>query len=369
MTAYVGRLDEPSLGYVQAGLNYLMALYTVQEPLTLMPLSQVLNWRQLPQWTDPLSYWTGKVGVPRDVAILHHTPDTLSAMPRFGKTCLGLTTLETNEVPKWIINDLNESDIPALIVPSQFNKDEFENSGYTKPVHVVPHTVGRWWWDSKLPPDIPADRPFTFYYVGGWNNRKNPETALRAYLQAFPKPQDSVAFALKLTGGKSLEAYINQIIKEMTGSSQRDDIWVWTESWSEDQIRWIHHYGDVFVSTHRGEGFGLGLLMAKLIGNRVIATNWSAPVEYLSDKQGDYLLPYDMIQIEGVDQQHHHFRVSKKQKLMWADPHVEACAAAMKAAARAGRMARGFEGIDAFRNKYEWQNIGLELQQVLDKYR
>lgn len=369
MTSYIGRLDDPTLGYAQAGLNYLMAMYTVQEPLTLMPVSKVLNWRLLPSWTDPLSTWTGKIGVPRDVGILHHTPDTLTSMPRFATTSLGLTTLETNEVPRWIINDLNESDIPALIVPSEFNKNEFEISGYTKPIHVVPHAIGKWWWENPTPPQIPVDRPFTFYYVGGWNNRKNPESALRAYLQAFPTPQENVAFALKLTGGKSLDSYISQIIKEITGVSQRDDIWVWSETWGEDQIRWLHYFGDAYVSTHRGEGFGLGLLMAKLVGNRVISTNWSAPTEFLTESQGDVLLPYEMIQIEGVDQQHHHFRVSKKQKLMWADPNVDACAEAMKVMAAKGRVNKGFNGLSEFRTKYEWHNIGLQLQQVLDKYR
>jgi glycosyltransferase involved in cell wall biosynthesis len=369
MSAYTGRLDDVTLGYAQAGLNYLMALYTVGEPLTLMPLTKVLNWRSLPSWTDPLSYWTGKVGVPRDVGILHHTPDTLTAMPRVAKTSIGLTTLETNEVPRWIINDLNESDIPALIVPSEFNKIEFESSGYTKPIHVVPHTVGKWWWEKDQSFNIPKDRPFTFYYVGGWNNRKNPETALRAYLHAFPEPQENVAFALKITGGKSLETYIGQIIKEYTGKNDRDDIWVWTESWSEEQIRWIHEYGDVYVSTHRGEGFGLGLLLAKLTGNRVISTNWSAPIEFLSESQGDMLLDYELIQIEGVDQQHHHFRTSKKQKLMWADPSTEACVEAMRKAVQLGRQPKGFDGISEFRNKYEWHNIGTELKQVLDKYR
>jgi glycosyltransferase involved in cell wall biosynthesis len=369
MTAYVGRLEDVSLGYVQAGLNYLMALYSVEEPLTLMPLSKMLNWRLLPKWTDPLSYWTGQVGVSRRVGILHHTPDTLTSMPQMAEVNLGLTTLETNEVPKWIIEDLNESSIPALIVPSEFNKQEFLVSGYEKPIHVVPHTVGAWWWNDPIPKEIPNDRPFTFYYVGGWNNRKNPETALRAYLKAFPTPQENVAFALKLTGGKNLEAYISQIIKEETKQSSRDDIWVWAESWSEDQIRWLHHFGDVFVSTHRGEGFGLGPLMAKLVGNRCIATNWSAPIEYLSSIQGDALLPYEMVQVEGMDQQQHHFRVSKKQKLLWADPSVEACASAMLDMVKQGRLNRTFDGIDEFRLKYEWHNIGTELKNILDIYR
>ncbi len=369
MATYVGRLDEITLGYAQAGLNYLMALYSAKEPVTLMPVSRTLNWSTLPKWCQPLATWTGQVGVARDVGFLHHTPDTLTAMPQMAKVNLGLTTLETSEVPHWIIKDLNSSDIPALVVPSQFNKKQFEDSGYTKPIHVVPHTIGSWWWTDPVPPQIPADRPFTFYYVGGWNNRKNPETALRAYLQAFPEPSDNVVFAIKLTGGKNLESYIAGLIEEVTGKPTRDDIWIWAEQWGEEQVRWLHHFGDVFVSTHRGEGFALGPFMAKLIGNPVIATNWSAPIEYLAAEQGDILLPYEMVPVQGMDQQHHHFRISKQQSLMWAEPSVEECTQAMLKLYQAGRGPKTFEGIEGFREKYEWHTIGNDLKVILDKYR
>jgi glycosyltransferase involved in cell wall biosynthesis len=290
-------------------------------------------------------------------------------MPQMAKINLGLTTLETSEVPHWIIKDLNEADIPALVVPSEFNKKQFEDSGYEKPIYVVPHTIGSWWWTDPIPSQIPEDRPFTFYYVGGWNNRKNPETALRAYLQAFPEPQENVVFALKLTGGKNLESYISRLIEDITGKPSRDDIWVWAEQWGEEQVRWLHYFGDVFVSTHRGEGFALGPFMAKLIGNPVIGTNWSAPIEYLSETQGDVLLPYEMVPVQGMDQQHHHFRISKTQKLMWAEPSVDACAKAMLDMVARGRQTKKFDGIEEFRNRYEWHTVGNELKLILDKYR
>ena len=62
-------------------------------------------------------------------------------------------------------------------------------------------------------------------------------------------------------------------------------------------------------------------------------------------------------------------RTSKKQKLMWADPSTDACVESMRKAVQIGRQQKGFDGINEFRNKYEWHNIGSELKQVLDKYR
>ena len=370
MATFVSRLDDITYGYVQASLNYLMALGTVKEPLSVMPLSQMVNWQQMPKWTSPLAYWTGQVGVPRDVGFLHQTPDALPMMPRLSEKSIGITTLETSAVPTWIISALNDAKfIESLVVPSEFNKKTFSESGYEKPIYVVPHTIGDWWWKAPTPPQIEDDRPFTFYYVGGWNNRKNPETILRAYLKAFPTPQDNVALALKITGGANIQSYIAQILKEEIGQPSRDDIWVWVEKWGEDQVRWLHHYGDVFVSTHRGEGFALGPLMAKLVGNSVIATNWSAPIEYLAENKGDILLPYQLVEVNGMDQQHHHFRVTKDQELLWAEPDIEACAKAMLEKASAGRQNKSFDGLDTMRNRYGWEFVGNELKNILDKYR
>lgn len=367
MATFVGQLDNMSIGYAQAGLNYLMALYSVQEPIWLMPVTGMTNWRLLPKWADPLSYWTGKTGTPTNVGFLHHTPDTLTSLPMAAQVNIGITTLETSRVPRWIIEDLNDSHIPCLVVPSQFNKEQFEKSGYEKEIHVVPHTIGKWWWETKVA--LEKDRPFTFYYVGGWNNRKNPESVLKAYLKAFPTQQEDAALALKITGGKSVENYIAQIIKEYTGKASRDDIWIWVEQWGEGQVQWLHNFGDVFVSAHRGEGFGLGPFQAKLLGNECIATGWSAPIEYLSEQTNDILLPYELVPVEGMDQGQHHFRTSRSQKLMWAEPNEDALVSAMLQKYKEGRKQKTFDGIDEFRNKYEWSTIGNMLKDVLDKYR
>jgi len=370
MATFVSRLDDVSLGYCQAGLNYIMSLGTAKEPLALMPLGQIVNWQSMPKWTSPISYWSGQTGVPRDVGFLHHTPDTLTLMPRMSEISIGITTIEVPVIPEWIIDTLNSADyLNALVVPSEFNKKAFEESGYKKPVSVVPHAIGPWWWNDPKPANIPEDRPFTFYYVGGWNNRKNPESLLKAYLKAFPEPQENVALALKITGGVPIYSYISQIIKSITGSPERDDIWVWVEKWSEDQVRWLHHYGDVFVSTHRGEGFALGPFQAKMTGNTCISTNWSAPTEYLSEERGDILLPYELIKVEGMDQNQHHFRSTNDERLLWADVDVDACAKAMLEKVSQGRQQKSFTGISEMRQYYSWENIGAELKNILDKYR
>ena len=357
MSIYVGDLSNISSGYSQAGLNYLMSLYTVGQKFSLFSLGNFVNWRLTPFWADPLSICTGELNIPRDVSILHQTPDLLSSMPNYCPKSIAITTLETSCVPNWIIDSINNSDIDHIVFPSSFNLDCFISSGLNKDCSVIPHSIGDWWWSDDEYLNANDDRPYTFIYSGSWNTRKNPELVLKAYIEAFPVESNDRCIMFKCVSGASLDNYFSDIVKN------RSDIFLYNEVFNEYQMKWFFAQSDCFVSAHHGEGFGLGLLQAKLLGKRVIYTDWSAPTEFCSKDYGDYPIEYDLSRVSGMDEQHHHFRGDDS--LFWANPNYDNLIESMRDAYNKGRVKLDFN-INEYRSKYSWETNGRILGSLID---
>jgi hypothetical protein len=246
------------------------------EPLaTLFPLQfeATLQEPVVPAAADHVPLWAHAIrsqtnSPKRSPIIMHGDPTTISALRVGGAPRLLLTVFETTKLPKRIIDDLLAA-TDGIITASEFNRQGLVDSGYTKPVHVVPHTEGRWWWENA-PARTITDR-FVFTYVGTMNPRKNALGALAAYKAAFPEESKDTAFVLKTFATNE-----DQIAGLEAASEGRSDIWIWNDLWKESKIQWLHANTDVFVSAHCGEGWGVGPFKSKLLGKRVIYTDFSA---------------------------------------------------------------------------------------------
>lgn len=376
---YVGQLSNPWMGYTQAGLNYLMAAVKAGIDFNILPLGGpvgVKGWDSLPPWAYPVRMASGATGVSRAVALLHYTPDALAdtKFPKPGTKNIGLTVTETDIIPRWIAKGM-ERNLDGLIVPTEWNARAFKDSGFGGPIEVVPHCIGEWWWNSQ--PVVSKDpEKLVYYYIGGWNPRKAPVDVLRAYLNAFPEPNGKTVLAMKVTGSASLLPYVDQMCRDKrgVGLDECEDINFWCETWSEGQIRWLHSIGDVYVSAHRGEGWGLGLHQAKLLNKRVIYTGWSAPTEFLGEQHGDIPVDHTMVPVSGMDQ-HRHFDTMDDEVLRWAQPEMDDLVDALYFALKTYE-ASGPEGFPAFsetelqayRNTYSWETVGAQLRTALGSF-
>lgn len=351
---YITTVENKSTGYTQASLNYMMSLYRTEQDFTVFPIKNVLNWKLMPFWTDPLTMWTGKSGVSRDIGIYHHLPDALSTLPKIHeKKSIGITTFETTQLPRWITNALNKSKFDMILTPSDFNTEILRES-LDMPVHTLPHSIGEWWWsDEDKETDHSEDRPFTFLYAGAWNGRKNPQMILNAYLDAFPKETGDTCLAIKTLKQESFIAKLADKIGD------RSDVFIYHEMFNEKQMKWFHKMADCYVSAHRGEGFGLGLLQSKLLGRPCIYTDWSAPKEFCNSSREDIAIEYDMKAISKFDQEHMHFQTDDDEVLYWADPNYDHLVSSMREAYRRGRSDYSQkEWLPELRSSYSWENIG-----------
>ena len=406
---YITDIDAPWVGYTQAALQYQMALLTagferwhmiplrgaqnvrretsaMQDPASGEQISvptmvgEAVQYSTLPSWCQKIRdpRMTPPVGSPEwhqrvrpvrgyDLGFIHHTPDNISIpeLRRGRKANIGFTVTETNRVPRWLAEQMSELD--AIVTATEWNKQMFVESGVDVPIHVLPHTLGDYWL-APHPTDGVENEAYIFYYVGTWNERKNPADVVRAYLRAFPENDGKTALMLKLHFTKGQERMLKAIIENETGSDARvngedADIWVYDQKFKWDEMRALHALGDCYVSLHRGEGWGYGLHQAAAIGNPVIYTDWSAPAEFMPNFP-EVALPVPVAQLaaaQGASNVPYFQTMPGEAPLMWAQPDIEAAVAQMRAAFAA-------RGRGPVQNPFDWETVGAQFVSIIDQY-
>lgn len=151
---------------------------------------------------------------------------------------VAITMFESSKIlDSWppILNTMD-----AVIVPSQFCKDVFYDSGVTAPIHVVPLGVSC----TYRPAQRPTDRPLTFLAFLDRGERKGGLVALQAFLAAFGSDTN---YRLILKGRKPKVAM--NITNPNIEVIQRD--------MSEAELHELYLSADVLIDANKGEGFGL----------------------------------------------------------------------------------------------------------------
>ncbi len=200
--------------------------------------------------------------------------------------------------------------------------------------------IGTWWWESNvLPPDLVAqidyfdelwagstyvanalsaytDHPirvfplpvripdeqgapdrtmlglpegYLFMFSFDFNStvqRKNPEAVIEAFRRAFPTPSGP-RLVLKTING---HRHLGDLERLRAMIADRDDITIFDGFLpTEDRDAWTRAT-DCYVSLHRSEGFGLTMAEAMALGKPVIATAYSANLDFMNDDVA-YLVP------------------------------------------------------------------------------
>ncbi len=203
------------------------------------------------------------------------------------------------ETPKFPADWLSaEKVIHEVWTPSQFCADVFR-SALKLPVRVVPHHV-------SPPPVNDIDMRFRFAipkdaFMGiaimdlrSCPPRKNLIDHVRAWRGAFGG--DPLApFVIKVRVSKRTAIDLEEAQLE---ASDCPNIRFITEEFSDREIAAFQHAGDVYVSLHRAEGFGLNIQEALLLNKPVLATHWSANAEYGPLFKTYMPVPYDLVPYE-----------------------------------------------------------------------
>jgi len=257
------------------------------------------------------------------IKILHTTPNVYPQFFEDGKYHIARVFWETNKIPLDFAKNIELCD--EIWTGSQYNADAIRNAGVTKPIYIIPEAI-----DIKIPDDLqayeelPNNKTYKFYSIFEWTKRKNPEALLEAYWREF-EGQTDVSMTIKtyvdnFTPEKKTE--INQyirLIKKKLNLRHYAPAYLCRNLMDRYQIYRFHRSFDCFVSTHRGEGWGIPQMEALLVGNPIISTNCGGIHEYLKDGDIAKLLPYKLVPLIDNNRNKQWYTTDQ----MWAEVDID----------------------------------------------
>lgn len=362
---YVTQFDsDATKSFTQTAYQNIHALSLKNVNFELRPIGQVLNWADAPLWVQDARSYFSKTKSNLKSALIHTTlPDLLKAPYKSKNISVGYTAFETSLIPSWLAESISES-YRGLIVPSEYNKTALLNSGVSIDIEVVHHALSPMWLQSYDAPLEKDPETYVFGYIGNWNPRKNPKKVLEAYIEAFPNAKESkTALLLKTYNAGDLETYI----RSLNNGEPREDIWVYDEIWTEEQVLWAFNVMDCYVSAHKGEGFGLTLAQAAALGKPVIYTDYSAPTEWLSQDKGHFPVKCKLNSVRKEDVSIL-YQTMLDESLEWADIDEAHLTETLRHVAEI-RVKEGFnpQELENFRQLMCFDTLGLNLISAMER--
>ncbi|HEY7335598.1 MAG TPA: glycosyltransferase [Bryobacteraceae bacterium] len=152
---------------------------------------------------------------------------------------------------------------------------------------------------------------FVFGYVfdvSSYLDRKNPWCVIEAFRREFGDSPEAL-LCLKFSHSRDDQGNARALREAIGGAS---NIRVFDQLMEENEIASFHNAIDCLVSPHRSEGFGLNLAEAMYLGKPVIATRYSANMDYMRD-DNSYLIDCALTPIP-------HDIGPYQRGALWADP-------------------------------------------------
>jgi glycosyltransferase involved in cell wall biosynthesis len=320
MIKWIGPMFDSS-GYTDANRNYVCALHQQLVDLRVQPMNPLASRHEMNETTELILKLTKRI-IPYDVVIHHYVPERIHTLVEKGKVNIGYNTWETDRLPAHWVTRMNKS-LDAVMVPSQFNKDVYEDSGIKIPIEVVPHCL-----DCDHYTNYEVDVKFTekenlfkFISVFQWTERKNPIALLKAYFSEFTA-DDNVILILKTYGSSPSLAEQSRLKNEIAKLKNDMNLKYYPPIYfvgdiiTKSELMSLYKQSDCFVLATRGEGFGIPFAEAALCRNTVIATGYGGQVDFLNIMYAD-LIRYQMTPVSGMA-----WIPNYNAHMNWAEPDV-----------------------------------------------
>ena len=371
---WMGAALDPS-GYGEATRNYLFALDKLGVNLKL--INKVFWNGSTPEIDKDIAVVLKKMiersfseNGNKSVLAFNVTPENYFIAPRI-KIHLCITTFETDRVPDFWLVPIRAMDY--VITYSKFNYETFLSSNINIPIHIVPHGVdiNKFKPGLKTFPNLSSLKNNNFIFGANfdWTERKNPEALLEAYLKGFEGKKD-VFLILKtfyrFPYEKSAEIIKNKIKefkKKINFKSEYPKVVLITELLPGKDIPHFYNSLHCFVSPTRGEGWNLPASESCACAVPVIATNWSAHLEFLN-KDNSLLVDYDLVTVKPKDipeapQYHGH---------KWANVKIDDLIDKMRYAYNnPDRMIKlGKKAREDMISKWTWDHAALKMKEFFD---
>lgn len=299
------------------------------------------------------------------VNLLHMNPpemavtrDLLGDRALDGRINIGIWHWELPQLPadwKPYLDRLDE-----LWAPSRFIEQCLLDAG-KREVRFMPHGL-------SLPPfkpfhrselGLPRDSTLFFFMFDtmSFQERKNPEGAIRAFKQAF-QADSKATLLIKLNNAQYHQDKVGALEALADGWP---NIRFLKRGLDRSRVLALIQASDCFVSLHRSEGFGLGPAEALALGKPVIATDWSSTTDFI---RPEHACPvgYELVKV-GKD-------VGPYEAWQeWAEPDLDDAARWMRKVHEDRDWARllGQKGAAFMAEEYSAQRAGERMRQRLQE--
>lgn len=364
---YIGNAKDYS-GYGEANRHDIASLLSVGVGVT----------GKFPQFTPELSDF-GALGelvlgtegreMPYDTIILHTTPNVYQKYMEIGKYHIARVFWETDKLPEDFAKNIELCQ--EVWTGSEYNKQAIRNAGVTKPIYIIPQSIVlNADVESIRPYKITHEKKYKFYSIFEWTERKNPLVLFEAFWLEFAN-EDGVSLTIKTyvdnfskTKRLEIDSSIKQLKKRLN-LVQYPPIYLYRNLMDRMQVYRFHKTFDCFISTHRGEGWGIPQVEAMLLGKPVISTNCGGVHEYLTDKKDALLLPYSLVPLKENTRNNHWYTTDQN----WASVDVEEVRKVMRTAFSQQTYMQDIAqaGTSTVREKFGLERVGAIMKNRLEQ--
>jgi glycosyltransferase involved in cell wall biosynthesis len=148
--------------------------------------------------------------------------------------------------------------------------------------------------------------------------RKNPFGVVEAFQEAFSSGNENVFLIVKSISSQASRS--SNKFFDLARKNHR--IIVIDKFMSRSELYALINFSDCLISLHRAEGFGLPIAEAMSLGKPVIATGWSANMDFMNDLNS-FPVPYKMMALDS-------YAPPYPKGTIWADPDIHETANIMR---------------------------------------
>lgn len=189
-----------------------------------------------------------------------------------------------------------------------------------------PFTVGNWTIDRTAVREaygIPSDAFAVFFNfdLRSSCDRKNPGGAMEAFAKAFPDDTKTI-LVFKISGFDENAQELGAIQQKAQDLAIADRLLIIPTYMTHDDVIRLTGCMDAYLSLHRGEGLGLGILESMSVNVPVVATQYGGNCDF-TNAETAFPIPYRLIPAKT---EYRIYRFVKE----WAEPDVDAAATALR---------------------------------------
>lgn len=225
------------------------------------------------------------------------------------KRLIAFWSWELEAIPSLWVDALRYVD--AVEVPSDFIRQTLRRYT-TKDITVIPHEVPQPQRVKQTWAPKGVIRCLYIFDAASLWERKNPQAVLQTFVKAFAPGEASLT--LKIANAGAEYARFVQFSQECAAVP---GVTILTENMDVATLEDLYLRHDVYLSLHRSEGYGLTIREAMLYGLYVVATGWSANMEFMHGERC-HAVPYTLVPVRFDHGPY------KGLETRWADADVDA---------------------------------------------